>query len=685
MLKSSLIKNLPCKIHHIFETQSKVSPQKIAIVFHQQKLTYDELNAKANQFARYLIRHHIKPGDIIPIISSKSPQFLMIILGILKAGAAYSPLNVDSPTKHIETVIKETRAKSICVESNLLDRLTLEDNTLVIKLDDLDEQISLYNEKDIENSLAEPDLAYIIYTSGTTGNPKGGMIAHANLLPTYYSWKEAYNLSETDIHLQMAPVGFDVFTGDWVRALCSGGTLVLCPKTILTDSEKLYQLIGQEKINCAEFVPAILRQLTNFVKEKNYDLSQFRLLICGSDQWTMGEYRSVKRLCGKGSRVISSYGLTETTIDSSFYEETPREPPLDDKSIVPIGKPFKHVNIYLANSNKLTVPGEIGEIYIGGLGVGLGYLNQPRLTADKFVDGIVLNGIREKLYRTGDQGRVLLDGNFLFLGRNQEHIKIYGNLVDLPSLEAIINQHQKIKYAIVTPANKVGSDEVILKCFFTLNDNSLTFEELTEHIKNELPYYYIPKEFYQVEIISVSLNGKVDKRVNSQKVIKELRPKFNPPQDKIQQYLVDLWKGILDIDELGINNNFYTLGGSSLLFVVMLERVNKRFNLDIQPIVKFETIEELSNHIENKQLFSLKQQFHFVSYYKGIHFYTSHNPMSIFSPITLSLLDKAKRIPFLKIQRRSTSVFFQAPKLSSSNLFGISKALLLPTFGRRGR
>ena len=163
------------------------------------------------------------------------------------------------------------------------------------------------------------DLAYVIYTSGTTGTPKGCMIAHANLLPTYSSWKEAYHLSDTDIHLQMAPVGFDVFSGDWIRALCSGATLVLCPKNISIDPEKLYQLIIQEKITCAEFVPAILRQLINFVKKNNYNLQQFRLLVCGSDQWTMGEYRSVKKLCDKESRIISSYGLTETTIDSTFY------------------------------------------------------------------------------------------------------------------------------------------------------------------------------------------------------------------------------------------------------------------------------------------------------------------------------------------------------------------------------
>lgn len=674
------------KIHHLVEAQSKKRPTKTAIVFFKERLSYSELNAKANQFARYLVNQGIKPGDIVPIVSSKSPVLLVMILGILKSGAAYSPINADSPTKHIESVVKETRAKYICLESSLADRFSFENDVLIIKSSELEKRIDSYPDSDI-HIIAESDLAYVIYTSGTTGNPKGGMIAHANLLPTYFSWEEAYHLSSIDIHLQMAPVGFDVFAGDWIRALCSGGTLVLCPKSILIDSEKLYSLIQQERINIAEFVPAILRQLMNFVEKNGYDLSQFRLLVCGSDQWTMGEYRSVKKLCGKKSRVISSYGLTETTIDSSFYEEDPKDFSLEDRSTVPIGRPFKHVNIYLVNDDKLATSGETGEIYIGGLGVGLGYLNQSKLTQDKFVLKTLRGDVTERLYRTGDQGRVLPNGNFLFLGRNQEHIKIHGKRVDIPSLEAVINQHPKIKFAMVTPTFKNGSEEVILKCFFTLKDDSLTFKELTDHIRKELPCYYVPREFYQVESIPLSQNGKIDKRPTSQKIKKELRPDVHLPKDEIQSYLINLWKKILGVEELGIKNRFHDLGGSSLLFVAMFSEVNKKYNLDILPTIEVETIEELAKHIEGRRSGLPKQlessAFKCREDFKPINCNLSHF-LDIFSPMSPRPEKKLIVSPVTTIQKRSSfPPFFSQPKSPlSSKLADAAKTLLSLTFKR---
>ncbi len=683
----------PRKIHHLVEIQAAVRPTETAIVFFNETLSYGELNSRANQFAKYLVHQGVKPGDIVPIISNKSPALFVMILGILKSGAAYSPLNVDSPIKHIEAVVKETRAKFICIESNLANRFSLDEDVLVIEADDLQKKIGSYGDDEVDDGAqTESDLAYVIYTSGTTGNPKGGMIAHANLLPTYLSWKKSYQLTSSDIHLQMAPVGFDVFAGDWIRALCSGAKLVLCPKNILVDSRQLYLLIQKEKINCAEFVPAVLRQLINFVERNQYDLAQFRLLVCGSDQWVMGEYRAVKKLCGKESQVISSYGLTETTIDSSFYEEDSEVPLLDDRSPVPIGKPFNHVNFYLAEDEKLVPRGEIGEIYIGGSGVGLGYLNQPKLTADKFVLRTFTGDVGERLYRTGDQGRLLDDGNFLFLGRNQEHIKIHGKRVDLPSLESVINQYNKIKFSIVTPIFKADSDQVILKCFFTLKDSSLTFEELANHIRRELPCYYVPREFYQVESIPLSLNGKIDKRVSAQKVVKELRPQIHAPTNELQRYLVDLWKKRLELEEVGTKSSFHNLGGSSLLFVAMLSDVNKKFNLSISYTIDVETIEDLAKHIENQQLIPAQRLHNPASAFAFRDAkqakYTSSYFMGIFSPILLHPAKKSPKILSSEVPKRSFAYsIFQQPlpkQPLSSKLTKATKTLLSLAF-RKGK
>jgi amino acid adenylation domain-containing protein len=586
------------KIHHLIELQSKMKPTRTAVVYSNIGLTYQELNQKANQFAHYLIKKQVKSGDIIPIVSDKSLNSLIAILGILKAGAAYTPLNAGSPDKHIEAVFKETKAKFACIESTSVNRFAWTDISPT-NIDNMDSLIRGHADTDIDSFDFETDLAYVIYTSGTTGNPKGGMINHANLLPTYYSWCEAYQLADSDIHLQMASFGFDVFVGDWMRALCAGATLVLCPKDILLDSKQLYELIHKEKINCAEFVPAVLRQLINFIEKNNYSLGQFRILVCGSDQWTMKEYRSVKKWCGENTRVISSYGLTETTIDSSFFEEEKTDILLSDNSLVPIGKPFKHVNIYLINDKKLASPGEVGEIYIGGLGVGKGYLNRPELTSERFVANTFLVEIPDKkLYKTGDQGRRLPDGNLEFLGRNQVHVKVNGNRVELPSLEAVINQHPKVKYNVVVP--KEGIDKIVLECFMTLNDNSISYEELIEHIKKDLPCYYIPRAFYQIESIPLSSNGKVDRRsIPSQKKIKELKPTLAAmPKNEIQRRLIKIWKEILELEEVSVNNSFHNLGGSSLLYVAMLEKINREFEINLSSITRFETIEQLSTCVE---------------------------------------------------------------------------------------
>ena len=595
------------KIHHLIELQAKKEPAKTAIICNDQKVTYGEINAKSNQLARYLIANGVDFGDIVPIVSVKSSKILIAILGILKAGAAYSPLNFDSPEKHIKAVIKETKASIFCIDGDLIDQFTLGD-VLAINLDDMDKQVGLYSEENLDRVNKESDLAYVIYTSGTTGNPKGGMVAHANLLPTYYSWEETYKLASTDIHLQMAPVGFDVFAGDWVRALCSGATLVLCPKNILLDHEKLYQLIKKEKITCAEFVPSTLRGLLNFVVKNNYDLKQFRLLICGSDQWTMKEYRLVRKLCAEEAFVISSYGVTETTIDSTFYyEKASEEPLLSDSAIVPIGKPFHHVNIYLVDDdNNLLNTDDTGEICIGGSGVGLGYLGQPELTYNKFIERN-FKGVIERLYRTGDQGKILPDGNILFLGRNQEHVKVDGKRVDLPSLESSISQHPKVKFCMVIPTAKANSYGFFLKCFVKLQDDSLTFEEISDHVRKEFPCYYVPREIYEVDKIPLSANGKIDKRIASQEIVKQIKPNVVTPNNVIQEYLISVWQEILDVQEIGINNSFYDLGGSSLLLVSVLEKINQKFNINILPSEKFETIEELSNSIMNEQALQEKR------------------------------------------------------------------------------
>ncbi|MFT3741758.1 MAG: non-ribosomal peptide synthetase [Gammaproteobacteria bacterium] len=597
MSKYQLKQPAVSKIHQLLEIQVKRNPHKLALVMQDHCLTYLQLNSQANQFARYLLCCDVKSGDLVPIISKRKSTALIAMLGILKAGAAYLPLNAENPKKYLASIIRETGSQLICLDAELVDDWISSNKRLV----DLDRVIAqeIHPFDPANLPLVETvELAYVLYTSGTTGHPKGGMIAHANLIPTFYAWQNSYGLTAADIHLQMAPIGFDVFTGDWIRALGTGATLVLCPKEILIDSAKLFQLIQKEKISFAEFMPTVLRELINYLTSTSQDLKQFRLLVCGSDRWSMKEYHAVKALCSDTARVINSYGLTEATIDSSFYEEKPADTRLNDASMVPIGKPFAHVKMYLFKDDRLVDKNEEGEIYIGGLGVGTGYFNQPTLTAHKFIVKHFPDGRSERLYRTGDKARFLSDGNILFLGRNEEYIKIHEKRVDISSLEAVISQLRQVNFALVIPAPTLCSKGSILKCYLVVNDELLTYEEIVVHIRSELPGHYVPQEFYLIDSIPLSPNGKVDRKISSQKVIKQLMPELHPPQDEIQMALVQLWLEILDVRSVGINHSFYNLGGTSLSFTSMLHKVNDRFNANIPHAVHCETIRELAEYIK---------------------------------------------------------------------------------------
>ena len=402
----------PRKIQHFFEREVVLHPNKAAIYDGSKVLSYTELNQRANQLARHLLTQGVKPGDFLPIYLEKSSDTFIAILAILKINAVYIPLAVNDPPNKLSGVIKDTGSRHYITSSKLAHPFQGSDIQYV-HVDD--EAIKNLSHKNIEIHGTESALAYIIYTSGTTSQPKGVMINHDNLIATYQSWKTVYHLSAKDTHLQMANVSFDVFSGDWVRALCSGASLVLCPHEWLSQPEKLYELTVKHKANCAEFVPSTLRKLFQFVKEKSYSLDHFRLLICGSDQWTMKEFMAIKSYCGSHTRLINSYGTSEACIDSTWFEITNNEHgDLPLTSQVPIGQAFPHVHIDIVDEQGQVVkPGEVGEICITGQGVGEGYLNQT--TSKTGTKGFVEHAPGQRRYFSGDMAYQLPNGQIAFL------------------------------------------------------------------------------------------------------------------------------------------------------------------------------------------------------------------------------------------------------------------------------
>ncbi|MBI5649978.1 MAG: amino acid adenylation domain-containing protein [Chloroflexi bacterium] len=445
-------------VHHLIENQVARAPDALAVVWNNARLTYRELNARANQLANYLRTRGVAPETPVAICVERSLEMIVAALAVLKAGGAYVPLDPDYPSERIAFMLQDSGAPILITQSNLLSRIThpatllrsaQDASRITIQLDADWATIAQSSDANPTANVAPENLAYIIYTSGSTGQAKGVLIEQRALANQFFAWRDAYQLDAIKSHLQMANFSFDVFTGDFVRALASGGTLVLAPREWLLLPDKLYALMRREQIAGAEFVPAVLRQLMQYLDETNQRLDFMRVLICGSDVWHVGEYQKFKRACGAHTRLINSFGLTEATIDSTYFEGAFADASTD--RVVPIGRPFANTHAYILDAHAQPVPiGVPGELYIGGAGVARGYLNRPELTAEKFINyQLPITNYPIRLYKTGDRARYLPDGNIEFLGRADFQIKVRGYRVESGEIEAVLRQHPIVRDAAV--------------------------------------------------------------------------------------------------------------------------------------------------------------------------------------------------------------------------------------------
>ena len=448
----SKIQNLKSKIgqciHQLFEAQVEQTPDEVAVVFAQKQLRYWELNQRANQLAHHLQALGVGPEVIVGIYMERSLEMVVAVLGVLKAGGAYVPLDPIYSHERLALMLKNMQV-SVLVTQKWLVKSLPEHQAQVVCLDSNWETICQQSNENLLNQTTPQNLAYAIYTSGSTGIPKGVMVTHGSLVNAYFAWEDVYSLcSVATSHLQMASFSFDVFTGDLVRALCSGGKLVLCPREFLLQPDRLYTLMCSERVNCAEFVPAVLMNLLQYLEETQQSLDFMRSLVVGSDSWYVSEYQKVKRFCGHATRLINSYGVSEATIDSSYFETTTANLQLERQ--VPIGRPFVNTQIYLLDPYLQPVPiAVVGEVYIGGSGLARGYFNRSESTAEKFIPHPFSDESGARLYKTGDLARYLEDGNIEFLGRTDYQVKIRGFRIELGEIEAVLSQHPAVEKAVV--------------------------------------------------------------------------------------------------------------------------------------------------------------------------------------------------------------------------------------------
>ncbi len=587
----------PVCLHHLIEAHAEKTPDAVAVVWKNERLSYGDLNRKANQLAHFLKKQGVKSESIVGVYLERSLETVVAILGVMKAGGAYLPLDPNYPAERLQHMTQDAAVSVLITQENLKSKTADFTSQTIICLD---ADLSAINRESIQNPKSDvtPDnLVYITFTSGSTGKSKGAMITHRNVVNIHAAWEKAYGLSSLKNHLQMASFSFDVFTGDIIRALGSGAALVLCPSELLLEPERLEQLMRREKIEAAEFVPAVIRPLLEFLEKSGNQLDFLKLLVVGADIWQMEEYRRLKNVCGDQTRVISSYGVTEAAIDSTYFEMTAEN--RDGEGIVPIGRPFANTQIYLLDANQSLVPiGVPGELYLGGNGVARGYLNRPDLTKEKFVEWTApaesesgeAAANRLRLYRTGDVARYRRDGTIEILGRADYQVKLRGYRIELGEIEAVLSRHADVNECVVVLREDVPGDKRLV-AYLTMKTGEINSAELRAFVKSFLPEYMSPSAFVLMKEWKLTPNGKIDRRqlTAPDEAFAGTETEFVAPRTSVEEKIADIWANLLRVEQIGINDNFFDLGGHSLLAAQVVSRIRDAFGENIQLRMLFET------------------------------------------------------------------------------------------------
>jgi amino acid adenylation domain-containing protein len=597
-------------IKEIFEQQVERTPAADAVVFGAGRLTFAELNARANRIAALLKANGVGPGTLVGVMMEKSLDLVPAVLGVVKAGGAYIPLDPMYPSSRLEFMVADAKPSLLLTQRRHRDSVPESDAvTLVVDdpgaLDGLDDA-------NPPRTAGADDLAYIIYTSGSTGEPKGAMIANRSLVSAFYAYERAYRLRELTAHAQMASFSFDVFTGDMIRSLLAGAKLVLCPLETVVDTPALYALMQREGIDMAEFVPATANLLFDWAHREGKRLDFMRLIVVSSEAWRNDQYTFYKSQCGPDTRLVNAYGLTEATIDSTWFE------PDDDTELipgrfVPIGAPLENTRVYVLDENLELQPiGIAGELCVGGVAVARGYLNRPALTAERFVPdpfvpaGENQGGLTPLLYRTGDRARWLPDGTIDFLGRTDRQIKIRGFRVEPGEIEAVLERHPGVAQAAITDRQDEAG-QARLAAYIAPSDPASGMPDagvLRALVAEQLPAYMVPAAWVEVEQLPLTPNGKVDLDALPEPDFGRaaVGDEFVAPETDSEKRLAAIWSEVLDIEQIGVRDNFFALGGHSLLAMKVMARIRDEFevSLPLRAIFDAPTVHDLSAELERQ-------------------------------------------------------------------------------------
>ena len=580
-------------IHELFEAQVERTPEAIAVEFEEKKLSYRELNARANQLAHYFRHLGVGPETLVAICVERSLEMLVGLLGILKARGAYVPLDPTFPRERLAFMLEDARASALLTEERLVEdrKLKIDDSgdlpfsildrqIEIICLDRDREKITQQSERNPDKGATAQNLAYVIYTSGSTGKPKSVQVSHRSVLNCLHSVRQRVELTENDVFLALTTISFDIAALELCLPLITGAKLVLASRDEALDGRQLLDRLSECGATAMQATPSAWR----FLADAGWCGGEEFKILCGGEAL----FRQLAdQLLQGGASLWNLYGPTETTIWATIAKVEPGASP------VLIGRPIANTEIYILDSHLQPAPvGVYAELYIGGDGLARGYLNRPELTAERFVRNPFNDQPDSLLYRTGDLARYRPGGNIEFLGRVDNQVKLRGHRIELGEIESVLNQHPAVKETVIVLRERDSSgDKDLVAYFVPSQDSSPSVTDLRGFLRQKVPEYMVPAIFISIDALPLSSNGKVDrsKLPTPEDSRPNLEEAFVEPRTPVEQLLAGIWAEVLRLERLSVHDNFFHLGGHSLIAARVISRIRKAFQIDLPLRRIFET------------------------------------------------------------------------------------------------
>ncbi|PFZ35429.1 non-ribosomal peptide synthetase, partial [Bacillus wiedmannii] len=565
-------------IQELFEEEVEKQPDQIAAVYKGTSLTYRELNEKANALAGLLREKGVEPDSFVGLMAERSVEMIVGMLGILKAGGAYLPIDPAYPADRIDYMLKDSKSKIVVTQrkiNNHLDR-----DVTKIYLDD--QQIYSKSRLNLEPINNGENIAYVIYTSGSTGKPKGVPIRHRSVINLSTWFGHTYKLSENKNVLQNTSISFDVSVEEIIAPLLNSGTLYITSEEEAFHREKFREFVQKNEINIVQLVPSSLQE---FILGGN-KLGSINVLICGGEALPQSMKREVIEL---GYPLYNCYGPTETTVDAITAK-------CDDSEYVVIGKPIANTQVYIVNPDRQLQPvGIPGELCIGGEGVADGYLNKPDLTAEKFIDNPFNPGNR--MYKTGDLAKWKEDGTIEFLGRIDHQVKIRGFRIELGEIENKLLQFKEIKQAVVLAGDHDNKEKYL--CAYMMGNGKINTMRLRSSLKKSLPHYMVPSYFIQIEEMPLMPNGKLNRKALPKPNLDQLtNGQYEAPSNEKENILAEICRKVLGIKRVGMNNDFFELGGDSIKAIRITSKLQKfGYKLEVKEVFNNGNLKTIASKI----------------------------------------------------------------------------------------